>query len=115
MNESAINNTCICGHSKVHHKYLKREMREPCQIDWCKCQDFELIYIALAKKMHKFYLETIKHLSPKNYNPKAAKSWDELTEEQQKIDIGIAVFLLEEFEVKPRREGHVVTYIKKKY
>jgi len=42
------------------------------------------------KKLHEWYLEACKELSPENFNTDAQKPYEELSEEQKFIDIYIA-------------------------
>ncbi len=48
----------------------------------------------LARKLHEWYLLATEKLNPDSYNPKAQKQYDDLTPEQQSIDIFIAGFVL---------------------
>ena len=43
-----------------------------------------------ARRLHSWYLEATRELSPESYNPKAQKDYDSLTEEQRFIDKYIA-------------------------
>ena len=38
------------------------------------------------QQLHEWYLEATKSLHPESYNPNAQKSYEELTDEQRKID-----------------------------
>ncbi len=40
----------------------------------------------VAEQIHNWYLEACKQLSPESYNPKAQKSYADLTEEQKEMD-----------------------------
>ena len=42
------------------------------------------------KQLHEWYLEAIKSFHPESYNPNVQKSYEELTDEQKKIDAYIA-------------------------
>lgn len=53
----------------------------------------------LAERLHEWYLEAVKSLDPRNYNPDAAVPWEELNRDQKKIDRYIAEKILELFEV----------------
>ena len=44
----------------------------------------------LAEQLHIWYLEAIKKISPKSYNPNAIKEYSELDEDQKDIDRYIA-------------------------
>ena len=44
----------------------------------------------IPQQLHKWYLEATKLLHPESYNQKAQKPYEELTEEQRKIDEYIA-------------------------
>lgn len=44
----------------------------------------------LARRLHEWYLEATGRLDPKNYNPDAQKSYDQLREPQKDIDRYIA-------------------------
>ena len=48
----------------------------------------------MAKQLHVWYLEATRNLNPKSYNSKAQKSYEDLTEEQKKIDRYIALRVL---------------------
>jgi hypothetical protein len=47
-----------------------------------------------ARRLHTWYLEATAKLHPESYNPKARKSYDELTDEQKSIDLYIADSIL---------------------
>ncbi len=38
------------------------------------------------EQLHKWYLQAIKYVDPENFNPKADKDFEDMTEEQQYID-----------------------------
>jgi hypothetical protein len=61
----------------------------------------------LAKFLHRAYLAALKHLKPESYNPNANKPFEELTEEQQSIDLFIADWVLQRAELDEtcRTEG----------
>lgn len=53
-----------------------------------RVQERQRILAALpdARHLHGLYLAATKYLNPESYNPAAQKSFDELTDEQKKID-----------------------------
>ncbi|MHA1278992.1 MAG: hypothetical protein ACTSQ8_17505 [Candidatus Helarchaeota archaeon] len=55
---------------------------------------------SLARLLHEFYLEAVKHIEEQHYNKNAKKDYDELTPEQKFIDMYIAKKLLEFWGVK---------------
>lgn len=44
----------------------------------------------VAEKLHNWYLEAVKEISPESFNPLANKPYSELTDEQKSIDRFIA-------------------------
>ena len=51
----------------------------------------------LAEKLHEWYLEAIKEISPDSYNPDAVKSYQDLTFKQREIDRHIAKRVIQLF------------------
>lgn len=62
----------------------------------------------LAEKLHIWYLEATKELSPESYNPDAQKEYKDLTEEQKFIDRYIAQaitkHIVENYELKAKKQ-----------
>ena len=49
-----------------------------------------MTFLMTPKEIHQVYLDTCKLLKPENYNERAQKPWEELTEEQRCIYASLA-------------------------
>ena len=59
-------------------------------IDELEARDREVGEKITPKMLHEWYLEAVSHISKENYNPNAAKPYEELNVQQKAIDVYIA-------------------------
>lgn len=66
--------------------------------------------LILAKFLHQSYLAAIRHLKPESYNAEAAKPWEQLTKEQQSIDLFIADWVMQRAELDDTCRTEIMDY-----
>jgi len=74
-----LGNRCKCN--SAPHNTARRE---------CILAVEKMLDIITPEKLHQLYLDATRKLKPESYNPNAQKYYEDLTDEQQAIDIYIA-------------------------